>query len=72
MNYVKNEFRTALTDITLNVCMAVALDERNVSEFPFVKVLDHVVAQTYIFRVDSLKCMLRFLVFIVFMSNEYI
>jgi hypothetical protein len=41
MNYVKNDLRTALTDTTLNACMAVALAERTMREFPFVRVLDY-------------------------------
>jgi hypothetical protein len=41
MNYVKNDLRTALTDTTLNACMAVALDERTMREFPFARVLDY-------------------------------
>ena len=35
MNYVKNELRTAMTNTTLNGCMAVGLDQRNVDNFPF-------------------------------------
>lgn len=37
MNYVKNDVRTALTEKTLNACMAVALDRRTVREFRFLK-----------------------------------
>ena len=32
MNY---ELRTAMTNTTLNACMAVGLDQRNVDNFPF-------------------------------------
>ena len=39
MNYVKNELRTAMTETTLNACMAVGLEKRSLNQFPFVKLL---------------------------------
>ena len=39
MNYVKNELRTAMTETTLNACMAVGLEKRSVKDFPFVQLL---------------------------------
>ena len=37
LNYVKNEYRSKLTNQNLNACMAVGLEERSVSSFPFEK-----------------------------------
>ena len=39
MNHVKNELRTAMTDTTLNACMAVGLEKRSLNDFPFLKLL---------------------------------
>ena len=40
MNYVKNELRTAMSEKTLNACMAVGLEKRSVNDFPFVELLN--------------------------------
>lgn len=39
MNFVKNELRTAMTNATLNACMAVGLEQRHINEFPFSSIL---------------------------------
>ena len=38
MNYIKNQFRTRLTQDKLNACMALAMEKRTVEEFPFAKI----------------------------------
>ena len=39
MNYVKNEFRSVLTQENLNACMALALTDHTVDTFPFTELL---------------------------------
>ena len=39
MNYVKNEYRSLLTQENLNACMAIAITEHNVDTFPFLDLL---------------------------------
>ena len=39
MNFIKNQYRTRLTQDKLNACMALAMDSRDVLNFPFHKVL---------------------------------
>ena len=34
MNYIKNQYRSRLTQNKLNACMALAMDERSVEDFP--------------------------------------
>ena len=40
MNYVKNEFRSLLTQTNLNACMAIALTDYSVDTFPFLELLN--------------------------------
>ena len=40
MNYVKNEFRSLLTQTNLNACIAVAMTEETVETFPFLSLLN--------------------------------
>ena len=39
MNYVKNEFRSVLTQENLNACMALAMTEHTIDSFPFHQLL---------------------------------
>ena len=39
MNYVKNEFRSLLTQQNLNACMAIAMIDYTIESFPFTKLL---------------------------------
>ena len=39
MNFIKNQYRTRLTQDKLNVCMALAMDTRDVVNFPYHKLL---------------------------------
>ena len=39
MNYVKNEFRSVLTQENLNACMALAMTEHTINSFPFPQLL---------------------------------
>ena len=39
MNFIKNQYRSRLTQEKFNACMALAMDSRDVLNFPFCKVL---------------------------------